>query len=643
MIYLDFETRSTVGLKACGAARYAEDPSTDVLCMAYAINDLPVQLWLPGEDCPKELRYYINYGMTVEAHSAFFERMIWKHVLVPKYDFPAIKPDQWRCSAARAAALALPRSLEGAGAALGLSIQKSQEGKRIMLKLCKPDSKGKWHNDAADFHTLYQYCKQDVEAERALSQAIPDLSPKELLVWQLDQKINERGIKVDLEAVDASLKIIEQYTERLLAEFRELVGGTIETTGQRDRIIAWLKEEGVHIEGLRKNDVIDILEDQVRLLGQDKARRVLEIRQALSKTSTAKYQALKNCACKDGRIRDTLMYHGASTGRWTGKSIQPQNLPKNVQKIQLDTYFRILKTHPTDIFEFCYPETMDSLSSSIRGSFIPSTGASFIGGDYGAIEARVLFWLAGEEKGLRMFREGQDLYKDLASTIYGVPVKDITKEQREMGKRAILGAGYGLGAEKFMETAKAFARLDISKEMATRVIQAYRAKYSTVVRLWIYQECAMREAVASWQPVTHGRITWLRKDLFLKCQLPSGRYLSYYDPKIEVRKTPWGENKAVVTYMAVNSVTKKWERDSTYGGKIVENLTQAIARDIIAEAMLRVEAKGYEIVLSVHDEILAEKKCGDPKELEKLMVIQPTWGKDIPLKAECWTGGRYSK
>jgi DNA polymerase len=638
VIYIDFETRSTVDLKRCGAWKYAADPSSDVLCLTYAIKDLPVSIWYPGEDMPKDLKYYINYGFPVESHNSFFERAIWRNIMVPRYGWIDIPDDQWRCSASRAAALALPRSLEMVGQALSLPIQKSQEGKRIMMKLSHPNAKGAWCGTSEDFRALYAYCKQDVAAERCLSKKIPQLISNELKVWQLDQKINERGIRVDREAVHASLKLLKAYTERLGAEFREITGGGIDSPTQRDKTLSWLKNEGLEMEGLTKNQVLDAIGGK-NGKNTEKTQRVLEIRQAISKTSTAKYQAILDGTCLDGRLRDLLMYHGASTGRWTGKAIQPQNLPKNTEKIDLDKFFRILKWEDLEAFELCYPDVMKALSSTIRGVFIPSAGKTFFGGDFAAIEARVLFWLAGESKGLEMFRKGDDLYKDLAATIYMVSAKDVTKEQREMGKRGILGAGYGLGAKKFLETTKAFARMDITEELAVRVIDAYRTKYSKVVAYWYDQENKAKEAIDTKKTVGN----WSLKDGYLFYTLPSGRRLAYYAPKIEVCNTPWGDTKPTITFMAVNAVTKQWERDRTYGGKIVENITSAVARDLLAEAMLRLEAAGYEVVLSVHDEILCEKVKGSVSDFISHMTTLPAWAKGLPVKAEGWCGYRYSK
>lgn len=649
-LIIDFESRSKVDLKRAGVFRYAEDPSTSVLCLAYAIDKLPVSLWLPGEDMPKDLKYYIGYGFTVEAHNAMFERAIWRSIMVKEpFGWPDIPDKQWRCSAARSAALALPRNLEGVGTALGLPIQKSLDGKRIMMKLSHPRTPTKndpseWNMDREDFHTLYRYCLQDVEAERCLSNVIPQLSAIEQKVWVLDQTINERGIRVDMEAVKSALFMIDQFTEKLLAEFQQLTGGKIDSPTQRDKVLAWLRQEGVHIAGLTKNDIIDTLEDKLKGLPNAKTKRVLEIRQQLSKTSTAKYNAVLGSVCKDGRLRDTLMYHGASTGRWTGKAIQPQNLPKNNKRIDLGTYFHLLKKSKTVAeFELCYPDVMDTLSSTIRGIFIPSDNHIFFGGDYSAIEARVLFWLAGEEKGLAMFRQGEDLYKDLAAIIYRKHTKDVTKDERDMGKRGVLGCGYGLGHKKFIETTRAFARVEISEELALRVVDAYRSKYSPVVQMWYAQERAAMEAIETGKPTTCGRISWHTQSKFLYCTLPSGRKLAYYDPKVEPHATPWGDTKPTVTYMAVNPITKQWGRDRTYGGKIVENITQAVARDVMAEAMIRLETASYKIVLSVHDELLSETPKGDIKEFENAMTILPSWAKGLPIKAEAWTGDRYSK
>ena len=317
-LFLDFETRSVADLKKTGTWRYAEDPSTDVLCLAYAFDDKPVVLWPKwryqdesaeiASDC-FELKQAVLSGAELHAHNAFFERAIWENIMVKKYGWPPVKHKQWRCTAARAAALALPRSLESCANALGLPIRKDQAGKRVMMKLCKPkwDKDGEfytWHENPDDLQTLYKYCMNDVEVERALDTRLKELSENELKVWQLDQKINERGILVDTTLVEKAKKVIEVYTTDLTFELQTITNGEVETATQRDRMIAWLNKNSGEFKTLTKADVKDAL--KVKTLYKD-LRRVLEIRQELSKTSTAKYKAITDAVCSDGRLRDLLM------------------------------------------------------------------------------------------------------------------------------------------------------------------------------------------------------------------------------------------------------------------------------------------------------------------------------------------------
>lgn len=645
MISIDFETRSKAIIQKTGAWKYAADPSTDVLCMGYAVNDGPVELWVPGEAFPFSSKSFTQE--LLEAHYSFFEYSIWKNVMVKKYGWPEAPLNKWVCSASIACSHALPRGLADVASALSLKHQKDLEGKRTMMKLSRPRTKYKddpcdmWCSGKEDFRILYQYCKDDVAVERELTNRLKPLTEKERAIWLLDQTINERGIRVDLPAVKAALKILEEYCNRLLVEFEKITG--LESPAQRDKFVLWLKAQGLNIKSLVKNEVLTALEGKL----PDHVRRALEIRQSISKTSTAKYQAVVEAVSEGDRLRGLLTYHGASTGRWVGQLVQPQNFPKNNFRGDIEQYFKILKMADLEAFEMCYPDVTATLSSTIRGIFIPSEGHTFFGGDYAAIEARVLFWLASEGKGLNMFRLGQDIYKDLAATIYQIPIEQVTKEQRELGKRGILGAGYGIGWNKFQATCWDFGRIKISEDLAQRTINTYRTKYRTVPVLWQLQELAAKQAIETKKPVTCGKVTWGVHDKFLFCRLPSGRCLAYYDPKIERVQTSWGEARFAVTFMAVNSLSKKWERDSTYGGKIVENLCQAVARDIMAEAIYRVEKNGFKVVLTVHDELLSEKVSSDPEktqhEFATLLVDPPKWAEGLPIKAEAWRGQRYTK
>lgn len=651
MIYIDFETRSELNLLKVGAWVYSRHPSTEVMCLAWTVDDGPVHLWTPGEEIPGCLGSHV---FDYEAHNAFFEKCIWENIMMKKYGWPPIPPEQWYCSASLASAQAIPRALGDATKALGLSQEKDTLGHTLMLKMAKPKRGGGYHEEEADLQKLYEYCKQDVRAERGLSKALRPLSKDERKVWLLDQKINRRGIRVDLEAVEAAMKIGEWYKEKINVDLPGLTDGVITKATQRERIVKWLNRQGFQtpdgeeITKLGKEFVEKYLE-----YAEGDVKKVLEIRLKLAKSSVAKYAKIMGAVDRDDqRLRDLLMYHGSSTGRWTGKVVQPHNFPKNRYihqgqgrpKRDFDEYFEILKTASNEEYEMCFPEVMDYLSMTSRGIFIPSEGKEFFGGDFSSIEARVSMWLAGDESALNVFRDGGDIYKELASFIYDIPVSEIEKDsdERQLGKQGILGCGFGIGWESFKRTCEDTYKIIISEKVARKVVDSYRDKYHLVVKLWKDQEAAVLHAVKYPGKVAKaGKTGWVMKGKFLYCRLPSGRFLSYYDPKIEMKETPWKQMKEAVTYMTLKN--KKFIRTSTYGGKIVENITQAVARDLMAHGMQSCEDAEYEVVLSVHDELLAEKAEGTIEEFEKLMATPPAWGHDIPVAVGGWRGKRYLK
>ena len=666
MIYIDFETRSEIDIRKSGGWVYSLHPSTEILCLAVKrdkdkvriLKDIPKfpENWKPNPKHLWDLWDLLGYdvltildaierGEQVEAHNAFFEKSIWQNIMVKRYGWPEIKPEQWRCSASSAAYHALPRSLGGAGKTLGLSTIKDDEGKRVMMQLAKPRPKSKIFYEKSEhpekFETLYNYCKSDVESEYAIANRLGMLPEKELSIWQLDQKINMRGVPIDTEAVDCALKILSEYSGTLNSELDIITEGAIQTIGQRAKILKWAESRGETLPGLTKDDVTIALPT----IKDAKVKRLLEIRQALSKTSTAKYEAMKNSPAPDGRIRDILMYHGASTGRWAGKLVQFQNLPRGYIK-DMETAIELIKQGSVSKIEMLTDDVMGFMSSAIRGMVRAPEGKQFLVADFAAIEARVLGWLAGSEKMLNQFRNGEDLYKDMASNIYKVDVKDVTPEQRQLGKAAILGAGYGMGAPKFYETCLSWG-IKIQEGLAKTAINTYRSTYHDVRSLWYAQEKAAHTAVRTGKKISAGKTTWFVEDDFLKCELPSGRCLHYYKPELKEKETQWGM-AVELSYMAEKM--GKAFRNGTYGGKLVENITQAVARDLMAEAMLRIEAEGFNIVLSVHDELIAEVpntvQMYNTNPLERfcdLMAATPDWATDCPVEAEGWAGINYKK
>lgn len=798
---IDFETRSPTDLRKRGGFLYSLDPATEAMCLAYHLpGQDSVGLWHMASDefliaeskAPTDLFAFILAGGLVEAHNAFFERCIWTNIMVPRYGWPAIEPKQWRCSAAKASAMSLPRALEEAVVAMDLGIEKDMEGRKLMLKMCKPRKlrkaemeqwvhdtghKGRapayksvgypvvYHETEEDLFRLWAYCKQDVFAEHALSVSLPELSESEMAVWQMDQWLNWRGARFDLTMAKNALDLATRWKARLNSVLEALTGITSAT--KRQAVKDWLLEnEELELPDTAADTLKHYLNNE-ELTGR--ARRVLEIMRDVNKTSTRKYNAMLDKTWDgDERARDLMMFHGAGTGRWAGKGIQVHNLPaRDLVVKDFDEAAALILDNDLDWCAALYGDVMAFLSHSLRGALLAEKGRDLMVADYSAIEARCLLWEADDQKALGVFRRGEDIYCDMATGIYGFQVqKKIAKDWqhpeytlhsgcRQFGKQAILGLGYGMGYLTFLLTCRkygiTFSRADVlrimgpekldktetwvrrqlcldtppaemskaeAKSYASRKRQAarsrrrlvearedpkaivhelalmkhtvdvYRGRYPRVKSMWGDQEAAAIQAVKSLptlaeltqlrdngielpRPIIYasdavecGKIKWylsearavddelagiikVKAGKWLHCELPSGRRMSYCDPQVKMSRTSWGENKPALRYMSVDGVTRKWVRTATYGGKVVENITQAVARDIMAEAMMNSVKEGcpYDPIMSVHDELVCEvdEDKGDLEGFEKLMSDLPAWAAGCPIVAEADRFKRYRK
>lgn len=642
MVFVDFESRSPVDIWNSGAWVYSTDPRTEVLCLAYAEDDGEIQLWLPGMAVPQLICDAVLCGTLFEAHNVFFERCIWQNILAPRFNFPSIPDNQWRCSMALCSAMGIPRSLDKAAEALHVHEQKDKEGAAIMRKLAKSCDilypvLVQTHD--LDLKRLYEYCKQDVRTERAISKKLPGLSPFELSVWQLDQEINARGVCVDVDAVNKALPLLAAYTKELNQDLFNLTGGEVSSATQRDGILRWVRKNGLPIaDSLTKAQVSEWL--QLPNLPEE-VRAVLEIRSEIGKTSVAKYEVFKDATGADGRLRDTLVYCGAgATGRWAGKLVQLHNLPADkTGTFDIDAACEILKNDP-DTFRLFYPDLAAALSFCLRGMVIASPGNDLIVADYATIEVRVLAWLANEHKLLNSFAKNRDVYLEMASAIFKRDVTKADKPERQLGKQAVLGCGYGMGKAKFEMTCKSYG-ITINAMLADKAVSAYRSTYKAVPLLWREVEDKFRQVLRAAPGTTvwtnDKKIAFGKYREWLLVRLPSGRCLSYFKPSIN------DDNE--LEYMTVNSVTRQWEKTKTYGGKLVENISQATARDIMAYAMTNCEKNGYPLVLSVHDELVADvpENTGSVDDFCKVITTLPAWAQGCPIKAEGWRGKRYKK
>ena len=704
MLTIDFETRSRVDLGDCGAGVYARDPSTEILCLAYwdgnPKNDMG--FWVPGDDPPKALLFAIQMGELIEAHNAGFERQIWRWICHERFGWPEVPFDQWRCTLAACSALGLPRSLADAAAALGLPIKKDAEGRKVMLRLCKPLASGHFDNDRHRLLKLYEYCKQDVRAEVALSKAIPGLEKQELKLWQLDQRINLRGIPVDVHGVRDALTVLSEHYAQSERKLAKLTGGAVKTPKQVAAMRQWIFDRTARV-------IPDLTAETVREwmtkeLPED-VTEVLQIRQDTALASTAKLKSILARCEKDGRVRGNLVYHGAATGRWAGAGIQIQNFPRGtLTPKEIELVHRLIAGRDPEVFGPLFGSPMAALSSSLRSFIRAEKGKKLLACDFAAIEARVLAWLAGEQELLDTFAGGGDVYKAMAAKIYSVDAADVTKVQRHVGKTAILGLGYGMGAQAFRDACAIMAKVALDMKMAKLVVKTYRQANPNIKNFWSNLNTACVSAIRSGEPHRVGHLEVTSSKDWLRIQLPSGRKLHYRTPRLVQVLAPWsdgytgiiygkaedrtrfedmgielGEHKGThfeactvptrvaasasgllrmelermdpiyidqIEYMAVDSTTRKWSPTRTYGGKLVENVTQAVARDFLAEAMLRVESKRYDIIATIHDEILSEvpdESAWHLMEFESLMRAVPTWGQGCPIAVEGFVAERYRK
>lgn len=644
---IDFETKCRTGISA-GASRYSLD--ADILCLSYQIGDQPIKSWRPGEPDPEDLLNFVAYCNPIYAHNAAFEMAIWRNVCVPKYGWPEVDISQWHCTQAEVLAMALPAALARAGEALSLDAQKDDAGHKLMLKMSKPrkptkHDKSEWHDKPGDMDRLVQYCEQDVRAERAVHDAVPRLSSREQSVYTFDAKVNLRGVKIDRELAEAVVDVWGQYTDRLNAEMAEITFGAVPSSDSVKVMTAFLQRIGAPVDSLNKESVTEALAGKL----PPTARRMLEIRQGCSLSSIAKFEKMLECIEPDDRIRGCAQYHGASTGRWAGRLVQLQNLPrgsfdKKLSPSQLEKLIEdcveLVKSRDLDAIESFAPLPIGKLLSSLcRSAIIADEGKKLLVSDFASVEARGSAWAAGEDWLLEAFRQKKDAYVEMAADIYGVPSAKVDKNQRFIGKEATLGCGYQMGASKFASTLAGKGQV-VTIEFCQAIIDAYRKKNRKIVKLWYALEQAAVNAVRTNTPQKAGPYTFHMKGDWLLLRLPSGRDVAYYKPTL----VP-GKYKEQLAYIGVDPTTGKMRREHTYGGALLENATQALCRDLLVEAMARLERAGYTVIAHVHDEVICEvpKDFGSSEEMEAIMSEVPKWAIGFPVGAEGFECTRYRK
>lgn len=653
-LYLDFETRSTIDLEARDTDNYTSHPTTEVICLGYAFGDESVQIVKLGERIPDRLLHHVASGGEIVAHNLAFDAAVWNNVLSRDFRyrdntpaFPVIKPEQSICTAAKCGHANIPRSLKRAGEFLNLPFKKLDVGQVLINRLSRPKSINPlvWDTRADALEAMYEYCKQDVETCRSLDKTLPDLPPSERRVWELDYTINARGLRCDLEFVRNSVRIVSEHKAELDRQIKAATGGLVNACSEAKKICAWATNQGFDIESLAKNDLAQALDKNPPTHVAD----VLRMRQAYAKSSTAKLGRIVDSVSPDGRLRGQFQYYGAATGRFSGRGAQPQNFPRLKRGVDesLDIVSKVLVNDAEGI-KVQYGSPLDAVSSVLRCLIVAAPGKELIGGDFSAIEARVVAWLAGQVDVLDVFRRKEDLYCYSASRIYGRKITPDDEKERFIGKVATLALGYQGSVGAFENMARLYG-LNVPEAEAKKIVKLWRDTNPDIVRYWKNVENAAIAAVerpgCNFPAGRAGCLSLFRYDApFLKVKLPSGRVLYY--PRPEVTKAfkfgHYGKRLSYEGQVVGKVIIGKIE---TYGGSLVENLTQAIARDCMVESMFRVEERGWPLVATIHDELVAEVPAGSVKKSEfaELMSASPSWAPDLPLSVESWTGPRYLK
>ena len=639
---IDIETYSSAPLPRCGVYRYCDAPDFEILLFSYAFDDEPVQTidLARGETLPKEVISALEDPDIIKvAYNAQFER-----VCLSRYLGHWLDPHQWRCTMVMAAYLTLPGRLADAAVALGTTEKKMEEGKDLIRYFsvpCKPSKTngGRTRNlptDAPEKWAVYrQYNAQDVETERAIRKALEkySLPEQEWELYALDQQINDRGVRVDKKLVKNAIAVDAVFAQAAYQRAKELTG--LENPGSVNQLKAWLADQDMPMESLAKKIVQEKAAQTDGIVAE-----LLNLRLELSKTSVKKYEAMARCVCRDGRVHGLLQFYGANrTGRWAGRLVQAQNLPQN-HLPDLELARDIVKIGDEELLDTLFASVPGTLSELIRTAFIPKDGCRFLVADFSAIEARVLAWLANEEWVLEEFRGQGKIYEATASRMFHIPQESIVKgnpnyEYRQKGKQATLSCGYGggVGALKAMGA-------KMPEEEMQPLVDAWRAANPNIVAFWSALDRAARTVIRKKTSARVGKVTLYWQDDKMFMRLPSGRNLCYQSPHFTENR--FGSD--AIGYYAPNAAGQMVVQE-TFGGKLAENATQAIARDILAHALLTLEKNGYPVIFHVHDEAVIEMSIGQGalEEACRLMAIAPNWAEELPLRADGYECMYYRK
>ena len=668
VLHLDLETRSAADLTKVGVHRYAEDPTTSIICASYRFDDGPVKRWL-GDAVPYEVFEHIASGDAVTGHNQQFERVMW-NALVAWDGKTVLRPEQQDCTMSRSLAMGLPAALFGVGMALKIEQAKDIDGHRLMMEMCRPKTRDPltWHEKPEAVARLAAYCDQDVLAECDVDAQLPALTERERSVWIIDQKINDRGFAIDLPLVQAAHAAVIEAQRRADTAMWGLTKGAIAKASQTKKLAEWVAARGVPCDSVA-DEGIDELLVAADVLSDDDVRDALTLRR--NSAGAFKFEAMLRAVCSDGRIRGSLQYHGTHGGRWAGRVVQPQNFKRidsEEEAEQVAVALDLLRTYghdpikALDALEMMLDlPALEVLSMCARPMIVAKPGHKLVDADFSNIEGRLNAWFAGEDWKLDAFRaydrgDGPDLYKVTAAEILGKTVEEIRKEERqENGKVPELACGYQGGARALQKQA-AKVGLTLATGRAHQIVHGWRAANPAIVESWYELQQAAIDAVKApgmMVPVLNDKVRYLKPadQDFLWCRLPSGRVISYVSPRVGWRKKTIDVDGETLEFDSFGltywgSKSGRWLQLDLYGGMQCAHIVSGTARDLLVEAMFATEAADYPTILTVHDELLAEVPVGFGSADEFKAIItrsEPRWIAGLPLVASAWEDNRYVK
>ncbi len=637
---IDFETYSAVDLRVSGAFRYAEDPSTEALILAFSDGSFdPIAVDLTRPKAFEKLAPLFNAvgrGETISAHNVQFERLIWTKVC----KFPVTpQPYQWDCTAARARMIAIPGSLGGAAKALGLELHKDPRGMELINLFSKPDKSGRRHLPAdypAEFKAFMEYCQQDVRVEMSLAEVLPPLSSVEKEAFLLDYTINDRGLPVNMDLVKKADGFVDEYSAELLGYAKEIAGCR---PSQRVKILDYLKSRGFDLPNLQAATVEafaaqpGIPQDIVELM---------TYRIELSRAGTKKLKAIQNTVSEDGRVRGGFLFSAATTRRWSSTGVQLHNLQKPSGETNPEVALSLLEDDPNDL-RIMFDRPLSVIAESVRGFF--ESPEHFLIADYSSVEPRGLAWMVREEWLLDAYHRKQDVYKVTAGKLYGIPASKVNDSQRFMGKQLVLGCGYGMGVNRFMETVAKFGR-QLTEDEAQSAVRGYRQSVPRITKFWRDIERACIRAVRDWRAIHLGRLVIRPETLsngfrILFIDMPSGS-IAYPNPSLGSEEWNGQIRDTFEFYIPLGS---GWVKTDTFGGSLTENVIQALTRDVLRDGLIAADKAGFRIVGHVHDEAIAEgdNNLDDLREFERMLCESSPWAEGFPLASEGYIAKRYRK